>query len=101
MLHNHQKKWEQYQQKQLLEDLPLEMHFEINRDNNIAKVIFDFAQSNQVNLIIMASKGQTDASVLLLGSVAEKLISYDYDIPFLLIKQPGDLNDFFEAIKRL
>ncbi|MDN3671062.1 universal stress protein [Echinicola jeungdonensis] len=101
MVQNEKENWEKYKNIHKLDDLEIEMHYEVNKSENIAKIIFDFAQQSDVSLIIMASKGQTEASVLLLGSVAEKLISYDYQIPLLLVKNPEDINDFFDALKKV
>ncbi len=101
MVHNEKENWERYKKAHKLDDLNIEMHYEVNKNENIAKIIFDFAQQSDISLIIMGSKGQTEASVLLLGSVAEKLISYDYQIPLLLVKNPEDINDFFDALKEV
>jgi len=101
MIQNAKENWVKYKETRSLDDLNIEMHFEPKHNENIAKIIFDFAQQQDASLIVMGSKGQTEASVLLLGSVAEKLISYDYQIPLLLLKKPEDINDFFDAIMRV
>ncbi|GAB3651944.1 hypothetical protein GCM10028791_21250 [Echinicola sediminis] len=101
MVENEKENWVKYQESRHLDDLDIEMHFEPKHHENIAKIIFDFAQRQDASLIVMGSKGQTEASVLLLGSVAEKLISYDYQIPLLLLKKPEDVNDFFDAIMKV
>ncbi len=101
MKENAKKKWEQYCSAHDLSDLGVEVHYSINHKDNIAKVIFTYAKEIDVDMIIMGSKGQTDAAAFLLGSVAEKLISYDYDIPLFLVKKPGEIYDFFDALDRV
>lgn len=101
MKENAMKKWEQYGSTHDLSDLSVEVHFSINHKDNIAKIIFNYAKEADVDIIIMGSKGQTDAAAFLLGSVAEKLISYDYDIPLFLVKRQGEIYDFFDALDRV
>lgn len=52
----------------------------------IGHYIRDFAENNDVNLIIMGAKGHSKVELLLLGSVTEKVISLDHQVPILVVK---------------
>lgn len=51
-----------------------------------AQKIYDFAVKNQIDLIVIGSKGVTDTASYLIGSTAEKLTSHDKHIPILIFK---------------
>ncbi len=55
-------------------------------ENTTAKVIFDYAVTHHMDLVIMGVKGKTDDDNILIGSVSENLIKRDKNIPVLLVK---------------
>ncbi|HBH24474.1 MAG TPA: hypothetical protein DDY13_13765 [Cytophagales bacterium] len=55
-------------------------------DCTTAKLIYDYAITNRIDLIVMGAKGKTDDDEILIGSVAEKLIQTDKNIPVLLVR---------------
>lgn len=55
-------------------------------DSTTAKLIYDYAITNRIDLIVMGAKGKTDDDEILIGSVAEKLIQTDKNIPVLLVR---------------
>jgi nucleotide-binding universal stress UspA family protein len=55
-------------------------------DRTTAKLIYDYAITNRIDLIVMGAKGKTDDDEILIGSVAEKLIQTDKNIPVLLVR---------------
>jgi nucleotide-binding universal stress UspA family protein len=55
---------------------------------NVAEEIVNYAEKNQVNLIVMASHGRSGVSRWALGSVAEKVFR-STSIPVLMIKAAG------------
>jgi nucleotide-binding universal stress UspA family protein len=55
---------------------------------NAAEEIVNFAEKNQVNLIVMASHGRSGVSKWAFGSVAEKVFR-STSIPVLMIKAAG------------
>ena len=48
--------------------------------------IVDYADDNEVDLIIMGAKGHSKVELLLLGSVTEKVLSMNRGIPVLVVK---------------
>ena len=50
------------------------------------KVIYNYARTHQVDLIVVGLKGKSDDDDFLIGSVAEKLIQSDRHVPVLLVQ---------------
>ncbi len=53
---------------------------------SIGHYIRDFAEKKDVDLIIMGAQGHSKVERLLMGSVTEKVISLDHQIPILIVK---------------
>ncbi|MGB1247602.1 MAG: universal stress protein [Chitinophagales bacterium] len=75
--------------------------YNLNEEGDLANTINEVAHDKRANLIIMGAKGRTMGSHLFLGSVTEKLIKYDSDIPLLIAKDKSKTFDFWEMIKSL
>jgi nucleotide-binding universal stress UspA family protein len=60
--------------------------------------IFEKAEEDKMDLIVMGSKGRTGIASILVGSIAEKLIQRDNSIPLLIVKDKKENMGFFEAI---
>lgn len=54
-------------------------------DKTTASSIYDYARGEHADLIIMGAKGKNDDEEFLFGSVAERLIQSDRDLPVLLV----------------
>ena len=67
----------------------------------VGDVIHDVAGQEGADLIIVGSKGQSAASVLLLGSVTERLIRRSDKIPALIVKKKGETLGFLDALLRV
>jgi nucleotide-binding universal stress UspA family protein len=61
-------------------------HYSIEDGQGIPHHIHTHAIRLQPDLIVVGSKGRTDAAALLLGSVAERLIQDDQQIPVVVLK---------------
>ncbi|WP_375580416.1 universal stress protein [Marivirga tractuosa] len=59
---------------------------EYNDDQPSDKVIYNYARTHHVDLIVLGIKGKSDDDDLLIGSVAEKLIQPDRYVPVLLVQ---------------
>ena len=70
----------------------------VHDDDSPADTIFNYAKSKNADLIIMGSKGRTGLASILLGSVTEKVINYDADIPLMVIKEKEENMGFFKAL---
>jgi nucleotide-binding universal stress UspA family protein len=99
MINNAKSDWERFKSSHNIHELNAEPVFILNRDNDIAKTIFDYSNENNMDMIILGSKKQTDASAFFLGSVAEKLVSYNHEKLFLMVRQPGEVYDFNKAME--
>lgn len=62
---------------------------------------YDYAEKNDVDLIVIGSRGRTDISSLVMGSVAEKLVYLDGEIPVLIVKEKGENMGFLEALMNI
>lgn len=66
-----------------------------------ARLIYQHARDSATDLIIIGSRGRTPTSALLIGSIVEKLLQIDVDIPILVVKDKGENMSFFEALMRI
>lgn len=66
-----------------------------------AQLIYDHALETGADLILIGSRGRTATSALLIGSIVEKLLQIDVDIPILVVKDKGENMNFFEALMRI
>ncbi len=71
-----------------------------NTNDNKISYIRNFAKKENVDGIIMGSRGKTTAA-LLLGSVAEKLIRNEKEFPVLMVRKKGDFEGFMDRIRQL
>ncbi|MGJ3234103.1 universal stress protein [Marivirga sp.] len=79
----------------------LDCKFVLDNDDSPADKIFGFASDMKADMIIMGSKGRTGLASILLGSVAEKVVKYDSDIPLMIVKEKGENMGFLKALLKL
>jgi len=73
----------------------------LNDGRNIAIQITEFAKKIDADLILLGSRGRTTSAAILLGSTAEKLISYNKLLPMLIFKKKGETMGFFDALFKI
>jgi nucleotide-binding universal stress UspA family protein len=85
------KKAEEYlrQTRSLLDKKGLGIRAEV-KEGSPAETIVDFAQENQVSLIVMATHGRSGIRRWFLGSVADKVVRSSH-VPVLLIRPSGSM----------
>ena len=66
-----------------------------------AQLIYNHAHETGADLILIGSRGRTVTSALLIGSIVEKLLQIDVDIPILVVKNKGENMGFFGALMRI
>ena len=66
--------------------------------NNPAFHIHEEARKHFCDLIIMGSKGQSNAAAMFVGSITEKLLKQDKEIPVLILKKKGENKTLLQAL---
>ncbi|AOA57726.1 universal stress protein [Acinetobacter larvae] len=72
--------------KQKFAEQGVEVEIKVLEGENIAETIADFANQLDQGLVILSSHGRSGIKKLILGSVAQSLISL-LKVPFLVVKQ--------------
>ena len=77
-------------------DIPCE--YVLTDEGKYADLVYEYAENNEIDLIVLGSKGRTPVSSILIGSVAEKLAYIDSHIPVLIVKSKGENMGFLDAL---
>lgn len=101
MLQNTKNDCERFFRKIDLTGVVYDHTFALDDDPHPADKIYKTASELGVDMIILGSKGRTNVAAFLLGSVAEKLVMEDNDIPLFLIKKGKENLGFLEALFKL
>lgn len=99
MLENAKKDFAKFLSENKLPELPCEFILKHKKDE--ADNIMKHAQSSGADLLIIGSRGRTKSAAVLLGSVAEKLVNTNHEIPMIVMKEQGENMSFFEALFKL
>lgn len=76
--------------------LPCE--FTMDEDRDVSQKIYDYALKEEADLIVVGSRGRTKAASFLLGSIAEKLMDFDKNIPLMIVKNKKESLGLAEAL---
>lgn len=79
----------------------IEAKFELDEKDNISKMIYQFSVKEKASAIVIGSKGRTQAAAILLGSIAEKLIHLNAQLPLIVVKERRHNMDFLEALMKI
>lgn len=79
----------------------VEPKYVLDKKNDVAKKIYQFALKNKASAIAVGSKGRTQVAAVLIGSIAEKLINLNSQIPTIVVKQRRHNMDFLEALLKI
>lgn len=69
--------------------------------SSFAKQVIIQLEEKKIDLLVMGSKGQSVASLALLGSNTMKVLKVNNQVPMLIVKKPGENMSFFDAIKKM
>lgn len=99
MLDNAQNDFKKFVGKHDLEGIPCE--FILKEKESEASLIIEHAKSIQADMILIGSRGRTNSAAVLLGSVAEKLIQLNSEIPTFVLKTKGENMSFLDALLKI
>ena len=70
-------------------------------NDDVTTDMLDMAREIKANAIIVGAKGRTATTAFFLGSIAERLIQLDHDIPLMVVRPKGKNAGFIDFIKEL
>lgn len=77
------------------------MHYKLQKNDSIPYMINRFSFSNQVDAVIMGSRGRNTLSSFVLGSITEALIDRDQYLPLIIVKNKGRSMKLWDALLEL
>jgi nucleotide-binding universal stress UspA family protein len=80
---------------------PIPCEFILDGDGNYVELIYQLAEAESADIIVVGSKGRTNASALFIGSFAEKMAFRDNHIPVLIMKYKRENMGFLETLLRI
>ena len=94
--------FDSYNNSEELKDIPIEAcEFTLNNHGRIHEYIYMHAIKIRADMIVIGSKGRTEASSLLLGSTADKLLNYNKQLPIVVVKEKNHNLSFLQALLSL
>ncbi|MEQ8474198.1 MAG: universal stress protein [Marinoscillum sp.] len=81
--------------------ISIDMNYRYEEDQNTAQCIAGYVSENPVDLLIMGSKGRTNAASVIHGSVAKKAIREIQHTPVMILKRKNKNMDLIDAIKEV
>jgi len=76
-------------------------NYSLDKDEDPIKLIYDTAKELGVDGIILGAKGRSATTALFIGSIAEKLISVDVDIPVMVVRPKGKQAGILDYIREI
>ena len=101
MLENTKEECARFFNKMDLDDVDYDHTYALDDDPHPADKIYRTGVEMDVDMIILGSKGRSRTAAFLIGSVAEKLLMEDNDIPMFLIKEGNENMSFLEALFKI
>ncbi|MGK7390467.1 MAG: universal stress protein [Candidatus Cyclobacteriaceae bacterium M2_1C_046] len=80
---------------------PVECNFILSKDHEHSEELISYIKATKPDMVFIGSKGHTNASVVLLGSMAEKLIKNIYEVPLFIVKRKGESVGVFQSLLKL
>jgi nucleotide-binding universal stress UspA family protein len=93
------KDYEKFLNKNKLKEF--ECFFVLVDDENESEIVLNIANKQNVEMILMGSRGRTASAALLLGSFAEKMVEINNQIPMLVFKNKNENMSLLDALKKV
>ena len=75
--------------------------YEFAPKGNIALRIYNFSVKENASMIVIGSKGRTQVASILLGSIAEKLVRLNAEIPLIIVKKKRHNMDVLDVLLKI
>lgn len=75
--------------------------FLLKEEGNEGRFIIKIAKEHGADIILMGSRGRTSSAAVLLGSIAEKLVNVNNQVPTLIFKKKGETMSFLDALMKI
>ncbi|HET8860365.1 universal stress protein [Marivirga sp.] len=82
-------------------DIKIKSVYSQDTNEDVTTDMIDKAHEIKANAIIIGAKGRTSTTAFFLGSIAERLIQLDNDIPLMIVRPKGKNAGFIEFLKEL
>jgi nucleotide-binding universal stress UspA family protein len=82
-------------------DIKIKAVYSQDTNEDVTTDMIDKAHEIKANAIIIGAKGRTATTAFFLGSIAERLIQLDNDIPLMIVRPKGKNAGFLEFLKEL
>jgi nucleotide-binding universal stress UspA family protein len=82
-------------------DIKIKAVYSQDTNEDVTTDMIDKAREIKANAIIIGAKGRTATTAFFLGSIAERLIQLDNDIPLMIVRPKGKNAGFLEFLKEL
>lgn len=101
MLANAKKEAHQFFKKSKMDESECIMTYSLSEDDKIHDELNRYAVSHDADMILVGSRGRSAVASMLLGSVSERLLHYDNNIPVFVVKDEEENMGFLEALFKL
>lgn len=101
MKHNAEDSFNECLDKYDTKGIKIEAIYELDENRHVAEKIYQISIKERVSAIVIESKSRTQAAAMLLGSMAEKLIKLNSQIPLIIVKDRKHNMGFFEALLKI
>lgn len=93
-----EKEYNKFIKKAKIRDKNIHCEFTKDLDSDISQRIYDYAFTEEADILVAGTKGKTSATNLFIGSITEKLASHEKSIPLLVAKNKKENLNLLELI---